>query len=54
MRYLISEKGFIPFLTNHYNPENFNIGTWMIVYDLHQMKYTEDGVEWNNIEEDSL
>ena len=59
MRYLIVTNilmsGTPPFLTNYFSSENnFNSEIEMIVYDLEQLKYTEDGKNWYNIEIDHL
>ena len=56
MRYLVTTKtGDKPFLTNWFDEENnFNISVGMIVYDLAEGLYMEDGEEWQEIEEDSL
>ncbi len=55
MRYLITTKTGAPFLTKWYMPENhFNSGLGMIVYDLIEYKYTTNGTDWQDIEEDHL
>ena len=44
-----------PFLTEWFDSENhFNPEIGMIVYDLVEKKYTSDGKEWHEIEEDHL
>lgn len=52
MRYLVHIPDTEPFLTKWYNADNFVQG--MIVYDLAKQLYTNDGVNWKEIEEDSL
>lgn len=55
MRYLITTKDAMPFLTKWFQAENhFNEGLEMIVYDLFECKYTTDGKTWNDIEVDTL
>lgn len=55
MRYLIITSRNEPFLTdwfeheNHYDPE-----IYMLVFDLLKNKYTKDGVNWIEIEQDHL
>jgi hypothetical protein len=56
MRYLVTRVNAIdPFLTNIYDYENHwmdNIG--MVIYDLHNLTYTQDGTTWHLIETDQL
>ena len=59
MRYLITTNlllsGQRPFFTNWFNVEkDFNSEIEMVVYDLHYNKYTEDGINWYEIEFDHL
>ena len=59
MRYLITTNlllsGQHPFFTNWFNIENnFNSEIEMVVYDLYLNKYTEDGINWYEIEFDHL
>ena len=55
MRYLITTPGQKPFMTKWFDPENhFKPDVEMIVYDLSELKYTKDGVNWYNIEVDEL
>jgi hypothetical protein len=56
MRYLITTKEMeTPFLTAWFEPENhFNPEVGMIVYDLHENKFTTDGKTWKEIEVDHL
>ncbi|MBP8994846.1 MAG: hypothetical protein KBG30_13700 [Bacteroidales bacterium] len=55
MRYLITTKDAMPFLTKWFQAENhFNEELEMIVYDLFECKYTTDGKTWNDIEVDTL
>ena len=51
MRYLIINNQ-APFLTNYFNPENFEYG--MMVIDLANGKYTVDGESWEVLEIDVL
>lgn len=52
-RYLIIINGSVPFLTHWYDFEN-NYEEGMTVYDFRKMMYTSDGVNWNQIQRDSL
>lgn len=56
MRYLVTTSdGNVPFFTNWYSHENhFNTESGMIVYDLYNAKYTNDGTQWQPIDEDQL
>lgn len=55
MRYLITTKDTKPFLTHWFQSENnFNIDLDMVVYDLVENKYTDDGETWNDIDIDHL
>ena len=55
MNYLITMDNQEPFLTNWFEYENnFQEGAGMIVYNLLDITYTTDGVNWQDIEEDSL
>jgi len=55
MRYLITtNECYEPFLTDWFDESNFNLMANMIVYDLKNCKYTDDGVTWFNIEIDHL
>lgn len=55
MRYLIATKGFSPFLSKWFEPENhFNQELEMIVYDLVECKFTTDGIVWQEIPIDTL
>lgn len=55
MRYLITTKNEMPFLTKWFQAENhFNSQLQMVVYDLVECKYTTDGKIWNDIEIDTL
>lgn len=51
MRYLIINNQ-APFLTNYFNPENFEDG--MMVVDWVKGKYTVDGENWEVLEIDGL
>ena len=52
--YLITTKIRAPFLTRYYQSDMFNIEVGMIVFNLSEMKYTIDGINWIEIEEDHL
>ena len=61
MRYLITyETAFLngdvnlhPFLTNYYDfANNYCIG--MIVFDLQELRWTDNGFDWYDLPEDSL
>lgn len=54
MRYLLTCSTSPPFFTAHFNPENFEPHSHMIVFDLLLSKYTDDGVTWQEIETDHL
>lgn len=59
MRYLITTNLYLsgqpPFLTNYFEAEkDFNSEIDMVVYDLYLNKYTEDGINWYEIEFDHL
>jgi hypothetical protein len=51
MRYLVFSKGFSPFYTFTFN---FIDNVEMIVFDLYKQKYTQNGIDWDNIEIDKL
>lgn len=52
-RYLITGNNFEPFLTEWYDYEN-NYDNGMTVYDLVNLKYSTNGKDWCDIEEDHL
>ena len=55
MRYLITCDVMQPFLTHWFDAENnFNADVNMVVYDLFSFKYTNNGVDWFEIQEDNL
>jgi hypothetical protein len=56
MRYLVTtESAYAPFVTNYFDAQNHFIAEiGMVVYDLHKLVYTTDGVNWLLIEEDHL
>lgn len=56
MKYLITTSdGETPYFTEWYTHENcFNADTGMVVHDLVNRKYTNDGTQWQPIEEDHL
>lgn len=57
MRYLVTSKTdkFIPFLTHWFDAENnFNPEMDMVVYDLSNKTYTQNGIDWLLIEIDHL
>ena len=57
MRYLITIKNGPPFLTDWFELENnYNNSDHlgMVVYDLSQRKYCDDGKTWKDIVEDHL
>jgi hypothetical protein len=55
MRYLITTDNYPPALTDIFDAENhFNEAIGMIVYDLLDSTYTDDGVNWKEIEIDHL
>lgn len=56
MRYLVTtDKAFAPFLTDYfYAPNHFNPDVDMVVFDLINMTYTTDGINWIDINEDHL
>ena len=53
MRYLIYIPGSAPFITRNFQPEN-HFSDGMMVFDMHLDKYTTDGINWYQIEYDSL
>ena len=54
-RYLVTTKGDEPFFTQFFTPENhFVPDGGMVVYDLVDRLYTDDGEEWFPIEVDRL
>jgi len=55
MRYLITTKNNRPFFTEWFDAKNhFNADLEMTVYDLLTLKYTTDGVTWNELVIDTL
>ncbi len=56
MRYLVTTKEvYPPFLTMWFDFENhFDTDSEMVVYDLVENKYTEDGETWHKIGIDNL
>ena len=54
MDYLIVTDSHEPFLTNWFNPENFNESDNMVVFNLRKWEYTIDGKTWNEIKQDHL
>ncbi len=54
MDYLIVTDTNEPFLTNWYNPENFDEADNMVVFNLKKWEYTVDGKNWNEIKQDHL
>jgi len=57
MQYLVTTLNHSPFLTEWFDPENhFNTDPdmGMVVYDLFKKTFTTNGVDWRNIELDSL
>ena len=55
MRYLITTSDHCPFFTDSYTDENnFTYGCEMVVFDLFNHTYTNDGVMWQEIEIDHL
>lgn len=57
MRYLVTTLNHSPFLTEWFDPENhFNPDPdmGMVVYDLFKKTFTTNGMDWRNIELDSL
>lgn len=56
MQYLITTNdGENPFLTNWFDSENhFNSQIGMVVYDLYNQKYTNNGTQWEHIVKDHL
>lgn len=53
MRYLVTMKDDTPFYTEWFDAEN-NYVEGMVVYDLDNDKYTEDGTTWQEITYDQL
>lgn len=55
MQYLVTGHGFIPFITKYFEIENHwsNVRD-MVVYDLVNLVYTQDGKTWKIIEIDHL
>jgi hypothetical protein len=51
MRYLVFSNGFAPFFTHVFN---FIDDCGMIVFDLMEKQYTEDGINWDKIQIDKL
>ena len=55
MRYLITTKNELPFITKWFEFENnFNPNIEMIIYDLVECRFSVDGKTWNDIEIDHL
>ena len=55
MRYLVTTNITNPFLTNYFDAEkDFNSEIEMVVYDLQNCLYTEDGKNWYELEIDHL
>lgn len=56
MRYLITTNNtYAPFFTKWFEPEDyFNEDLEMVVFDLEQNKFTNDGETWHDIEVDHL
>jgi hypothetical protein len=55
MRYLITTNTQGPFFTNWFDSLNhFSKDVGMVVYDLVAQRYTTNGIDWREIEEDSL
>jgi hypothetical protein len=55
MRYLITTKGNLPYMTDWFDAENnFNDELEMVVYDLVAFAYMTDGINWKPIEFDNL
>lgn len=52
MRYLITLEGHEPFLTHWFEPDKFVSG--MVVFDLKDFTFTEDGINWKKIQIDHL
>lgn len=47
MQYLIMTPHTEPFIADNFTPENdFNLGMNMVVYDLVNLCYMQDGVNW--------
>ena len=53
MKYLITQEGHEPYITTWFIYENV-YPDGMVVYDLHEYKYTTNGTDWIEIEEDHL
>ncbi|MEI6410265.1 MAG: hypothetical protein WCR52_12835 [Bacteroidota bacterium] len=53
MRYLIFQQGEKPFFTNWFDPENMFVAG-LVVVDLQTQKFTDDGVNWIEVEFDTL
>lgn len=55
MQYLIvsSTGQFEPFVTPYFDADNL-YAEGMVVYDLHNLRYSSDGATWNPIQEDHL
>jgi len=55
MRYLITMNGNPPFLTKWFEYDNhWQDGINMVVCDLQNLTYTQDGKTWHPIEQDQL
>ena len=55
MKYLVTSDKYEPFFTDYFDYKNhWNSEIKMFVYNLVELKYTADGINWFNIEIDSL
>lgn len=55
MKYLVTSDKYDPFFTNWFDLQNhWNDEINMAVYDLVNKIYTEDGINWHDIEIDHL
>ena len=52
MRYLITTNNGNPFVTEYYSKEMH--ADKMVCYDLQKLKFTTNGIDWLDIEEDHL
>jgi len=53
--YLITTSGHNPCTSDYFDAENnFNKDLDMVVFNLYELTYTRDGVEWHPIHEDHL
>ena len=54
-RYFVTCDTQEPFVTDYFDKENmFNPEVGMVVYDLHSLKYTDDGDNWKDVQIDHL